>query len=85
MVCTIDFYIIYCESLIQKKKKKKKKSLSCNNNPLLVFPFLLTSLLKSSDFKVEDKAWSDCPGLCAASQIKVHIFNGKDEVGGKKK
>lgn len=43
---------------IQKGKQNKNNSLSRPNfSPSLVFQLLPTSVIKSSDFKVEDKAW----------------------------
>lgn len=52
-------YIIYCaEPNTNTKREKNNNSLSRPNfSPSLVFPLLPTSVIKSSDFKVEDKAW----------------------------
>lgn len=56
-----DYTLFTAQTLIE------KKTLSCKNISLIC-------LFKSSDFKVEDKAWLDYPVLCIVFQIKVHIF-----------
>lgn len=56
-----DYTLFTAQTLIE------KKTLSCKNISIIC-------LFKSSDFKVEDKAWLDYPVLCTVFQIKVHIF-----------